>query len=1604
MVKQAAMAVAVGAVASAATVHADYASTMTALNPVGYWRLNETTQPPAGNVATNLGTLGSAALGFYLNNAAHPWPGAMTGSDAAAFSAGALVRVPYTASLNPAPPFSVEFWINPNSTAALSCPASSTDFGPTPRLGWLAYIDGASAQLGLGDGAVQFRVYHSGGAANANTPAGTIVAGSWHHVVCVADATTLRVYVNGTQVATTTYSGTFTPNLVQPFCFGTRYDTGFPLDGAMDEVALYPTALSASQVQANYNAATANPAGYRNLVLGLNPLSYWRLEEPYYVEPDPGTLPVAANSGTAGSAANGRYSVYSQPGTASAPYAGFGAGNYACGLNTGGMPTSIVLGNPPELNFTGPITLMAWIKPTATDGLRNIIAHGHRTDPNQELQLRINGGIYDVGSWEPGEGASSPAGMATADIGRWTFLVGTYADGLWSLYRNGSLIATNAGTRGSVTVDADWAIGARGTGTERYFAGTLDEVAVLTNALSAAQILGLYNAANVPPFFTQQPVAPVGNVYEGMTVTLSAQAGGVLPLAYQWTKNGANLSGKTATNLVLVNVTTGDSGNYAVVATNAYGAVTSSVVALNVQAGPPVVFTPPQSVTKYLGANPRFEIVAGGSVPLTYQWKFGVNVLPGQTTSVLQLSNVQASAAGTYTVTISNAYGGTDRSATLTLVQPDKYAAAVMAYGPRAYWRLNESSGTNALDWAGSYDGTTVGIVTNNVPSVQPPGYLGYETTNTGYQFSGARAYVETPALGFTNNTFTYAFWAKPLNPQVSGVPFMFTGAGTGGGCAVNLDNGDDLRYHFEDNSNTGWWVSTGLKIAWDTWNYIVLVVEPTQATFYLDKGDGNGLQTSVIAAAHRPVAFNLPNYISREGRDMRYFTGPMDEVAVFDRALSASDVASLHSIAISGPQPPVIVKAPVSATRYVGAAATFTVEAAGVPPLTYQWKSNGVPVAGATSASLTLVNVQLAQSGSAYSVTVNTPNGSVDSTTATLTVLALPTGYPGALLGYGPVAYWQLNEPNGGTTAYDYIGGFDGAYQGGLYAGVAGPQAPTFPGFSAGNLAAQFDGGSASILTSPALGLNTNTVTITCWVKRDGAQIDFAGLVFTRGASTSGLDMKTNGELRYHWNDAAASYDWSSGLIAPDGQWAFVALVVEPTKATMYMDDGTGLVSSVNNVTHANSTFGQVRLGIDPSARFFKGELDEAAVFARALSASEVAALSANGIYGTTTRPFFGLEPVSRTVVAGTPAAFTASASGSLPITYQWFKDGNPITGATDASLAINPAYFTDAGSYYARAANNVGSTNSTPATLSVMPVPSYANATNELVLHLKFDGNFNDASGKGHNGSTFSPPAFVAGKLGQAVECVTVANNTSTYVQVFDQNTYTVYPDLLFSSNVNFSVAYWAKFTGAPGDLPFIATANGSYGAQGLTFAPGYGTGTWSYYLGGFAGTGGNLASGYATQPINNGQWNLLVHSFDRTGNAVTYLNGVQVDSRSMTGVGDLDNPNYLTIGQDPSTFYAESATLQIDDVGIWRRALTAYEALGIYNAAQAGGSFDAVLPVKLYINYVDGNVDVSWQAGTLLQSNTANGPYTPVPGASAPFYRTTPAGAAKFYRVSN
>ena len=82
---------------------------------------------------------------------------------------------------------------------------------------------------------------------------------------------------------------------------------------------------------------------------------------------------------------------------------------------------------------------------------------------------------------------------------------------------------------------------------------------------------------DVGPTITQQPVPANLTTNKGVNVTLTVTATGTPTVYYQWTKNSSNLSGQTTSSLALVNVQVSDSGSYAVVVTNLYGSVTSSV-------------------------------------------------------------------------------------------------------------------------------------------------------------------------------------------------------------------------------------------------------------------------------------------------------------------------------------------------------------------------------------------------------------------------------------------------------------------------------------------------------------------------------------------------------------------------------------------------------------------------------------------------------------------------------------------------------------------------------------------------------------------------------------------------------------------------------------------------------------------------------------------------------------------------------------------------------------------------------------------------------------------------------------------------------------------
>jgi hypothetical protein len=151
------------------------------------------------------------------------------------------------------------------------------------------------------------------------------------------------------------------------------------------------------------------------------------------------------------------------------------------------------LGNPAHLNFSGKITLEAWVQLKAADGIRNIVAHGYTTSPAAEVFLRINGGNYELGSWNgPSHKATFAIPAEDYQWGAWVHLVGIYDGTAWRLYRNGSEVSAVPDSTGAIPVNANWVIGSDGTGTARFFHGYIDEVMIYDEAIPAQAVADRY--------------------------------------------------------------------------------------------------------------------------------------------------------------------------------------------------------------------------------------------------------------------------------------------------------------------------------------------------------------------------------------------------------------------------------------------------------------------------------------------------------------------------------------------------------------------------------------------------------------------------------------------------------------------------------------------------------------------------------------------------------------------------------------------------------------------------------------------------------------------------------------------------------------------------------------------------------------------------------------------------------------------------------------------------------------------------------------------------------------------------------------------------------
>ncbi|HOX56924.1 MAG TPA: immunoglobulin domain-containing protein [Candidatus Paceibacterota bacterium] len=177
---------------------------------------------------------------------------------------------------------------------------------------------------------------------------------------------------------------------------------------------------------------------------------------------------------------------------------------------------------------------------------------------------------------------------------------------------------------------------------------------------------------NAPPVIIAHPQGQT--VSQGDDVTFTVIATGSPVLTYQWRFAGADLPAATGSSFTRANVQPADAGNYSVVVSNSFGGAPSSNATLVVLV-PPAILTHPVSLTIPRGSNATFTVTAAGTEPLSYQWRFEGDDLPGATASSFTRTNSQPADAGNYSVMVTNLAGSVFSSnASLALSLPQALA------------------------------------------------------------------------------------------------------------------------------------------------------------------------------------------------------------------------------------------------------------------------------------------------------------------------------------------------------------------------------------------------------------------------------------------------------------------------------------------------------------------------------------------------------------------------------------------------------------------------------------------------------------------------------------------------------------------------------------------------------------------------------------------------------------------------------------------------------------------------------------------------------------------------------------------------------------------
>jgi hypothetical protein len=1233
------------------------------------------------------------------------------------------VRIPASPSLDvgSGAGFTIEGWINPANVTSnqplVEWNANNEDVGIGVHM-WISI----PVPYGGGPGCLFANLKNPANNFILNTGPGLVTNGGFQHVALTYDKPSgmATLYYNGAIVAQAVSPiPNYTPATTADLYFGKRIAetpttvaaAGTVFGGLMDEMSLYNTALSASQIQAIYNAGSAGKCAVPPAIVS---------------EPQNQTTPVGANVtfavGATGSQPLSYQWFINQTGIPMATNATLvltnvqpaNAGGYSVTIaNLAGTTNS----SSASLTVNAPVTcdpppsgLVGW---WAAEGNAND-SFGANNGTLQGGMSFANGEVGQAFQFDGATGYVKIPASSSLDVGSGAgFTVEGWINPA-NVTSNQPLVEWNANNEDvGIGVHLWISLPVPGAGPGSLFAnlknpannfilntgpglvtnGGFQHVALTYDKPSGMATL-YYNGAIVA-----QAVSPYPNYTPATTADLYLGK----RIAELPTTIGAagTVFGGLMDEMSIYSVALSSSQIQAIY--NAGGAGKCPV--------PPVIVSEPQNATVVAGSPASFSVGATGSQPLIYQWFINQTGIPMATNATLVLTNVQAANTGSYSVTIANLAGITNSSsASLTVLS----ASCTPPPSGLVSWWAAEGNANDSF-------GTNNGVVQGNL--AYAPGEVGQA-----FQFDGTSAAIRVPASSSTdvgaNGGLTIEGWIKPASLTVNeplavwdngtdnlGVhlwinqPPIWSGTGPGS-IIISLDDTSGVLHYI---------TSPGNILSTNNWNHVAVTYDRASGTaaMYLN-GSAVAVENLGVFTPSTGDDFYLGYAPPSPSFGVAYYTGLMDEMSLYNAALSSNQIQAIYLAGSAGKcaVPPVIVGEPQNQTAPVGANVTFAVGATGSQPLIYQWFINQTGIPMATNATLVLTDVQLGQSGNNYSVQVSNPLGMTNSSGALLTVNAPICDAPPS----GLVSWWAA-EGN----ANDSFGTNNAVVLGNL-AYAPGEVGQAF----------QFDGTLAGLRVPASASMDVGTnggLTIEGWIKPASLTVNEPLAVWNNGTDNWGVHFQLNqppiwdgngpGSMFADINDTSGT---SHSIASPanvlsTNSWNHVALTYDRASGTaaLYLNGSAVTVENVGSFTPL--TTWDFYLGYSPQdpsfgLYYYTGLMDEMSLYNTALSAAQIQAIYLAGSAGKCSLripPMITLEPISQLVQPGCTVTFSSGATGSGTLNYQWQFNGTNLPAQNGTNLTLLNVQPADFGNYTMIASNACGSAASAVAVLALdhPPVP---------------------------------------------------------------------------------------------------------------------------------------------------------------------------------------------------------------------------------------------------------------------------------------------------------